>query len=74
MFATDIIWDIDLVPGENYEDVRAELELPTCVELPKYLQPSDAEELINNRYDFDEDVANWLSDEYGFCVVSFIWG
>ncbi len=73
MFATDIIWDIDLVPGENYEDVRAELELPIYVELPKHLQLSDAE-LINGCHDFDDDVASWLSDEYGFCIKSFVWG
>lgn len=73
MFARDIIWDIDLEPGEDYEDVRAELGLPTCVELPKSLQLSDAE-LINNCHEYDDDVANWLSDEYGYCVKSFAWG
>ena len=73
MFARDIIWDIDLEPGEDYEDARAELGLPQCVELPKSLQLSDAE-LINGCHDYDDDVTDWLSNEYGFCVVSFVWG
>jgi hypothetical protein len=72
MFARDIIWDIDLEPGEYYEDARAELGLPTCVELPKYLQLRDSE-LIDGCRDFDDDVINWLSKEYGFRAISFVW-
>lgn len=70
MFANNIVWDIDLEPGENYEEVRAELSLPKCVELPKWLQLDDAA-LINGCHDFDDDISDWLSNEYGYCVQSF---
>jgi hypothetical protein len=45
MFADDIIWDIESEPEEELEDAMERLGLPSCVELPKWLQLSD-EELI----------------------------
>lgn len=77
MFADDIIWDIDLEEGETYESARAELELPKCVELPKWLWPEDdVEEMLNDPEVFapccvTADIEDWLSDEYGYCVKSF---
>lgn len=66
MFADNIVWDIDLEEGETYEAARAELELPKCVELPKRFWDPDA-----NSSEYYEDISNWLSDEYGYCVKSF---
>jgi hypothetical protein len=41
-------------------------------DLPKELYLSWNE--FDNDFDFDEDLADWLSDEYGFCVVEYSWG
>jgi hypothetical protein len=56
---TDIEWDTD---GETIEDC-----LPTSLNL-------DIDE-FDNDFDFDEELADWLSDKYGFCVegYSFKW-
>lgn len=67
MFADNIIWDIDLEEGETYEAARAELGLPKRVELPKWLWPEDKDSLPC----YDDEISDWLSNEYGFCVVEF---
>lgn len=64
-YVEDIVWDIDL-EGETYEEAREELELPTLVRLPEKL----SEELDAEQAD-DEDVADYLSDTFGFCVCRF---
>lgn len=64
MFADNIVWDIDLEEGKTYEAARAELELPKCVELPRWLWPEDKD-------DYDDEISDWLSNKYGFCVVEF---
>jgi len=71
MFADNIVWDIDLEEGETYEAARAELELPKCVELPKWLWPEGFD--LSEGYPpcYDDDISGWLSDEYGYCVKSF---
>lgn len=56
MLVTNITWDIS--DGEYDEDELDDyLELPTEVKVPTGIAP--------------DDVADWLSDEYGFCVRSF---
>jgi hypothetical protein len=72
MFADDIIWDVESEPEEELEDAMERLGLPSCVELPKWLQLSD-EELIDG-YDSEtyDDICEWLSNQYGHCVKSFI--
>lgn len=72
MFADDIIWSIDLEPGETYEEIRAELELPKCVELPKWLQIDDFDLTEGYAPDWIEDISTWLSNEYGYCVEGFV--
>lgn len=57
MKAIKIKWDIDLEDGKTHEEVLEECELPTEVEIP---------EGIN-----EEDISDWLSDEYGFCHAGF---
>lgn len=56
MLVTNIDWDVD---EDVYEDGYSEddLGLPTEVEVPDDVDP--------------DDVADWLSDEYGFCINSF---
>lgn len=65
-YAEDIIWDIDLEDGETYEEAREELKLPTLVRLPEKL----SEELEADLAD-DDDVSDYLSDKFGYCVQSF---
>ena len=72
MFADNIIWDIDLEPGEKYEDVRADLALPKCVELPKWLWPEDGDPVEGYPPCYDDEISNWLSNEYGYCVKEFV--
>ena len=71
MFADNIVWDIDLEEGETYESARAELELPKCVELPKWLWPEYKDDIEGYPPYYDEEISDWLSNEYGFCVVEF---
>lgn len=57
MKAINIKWDIDLEDDETYEEALKDCELPTEVEIS---------------YDVDEeDISDWLSDEYGFCHAGF---
>ena len=56
----DIVWDTD---GE-------ELDLPTEVIIDD-LPEDEMKELIDNIGYYDDDLANELSDRYGWCVESF---
>jgi len=69
MFADNIIWDIDLEPGEKYEDVRTDLALPKRVELPKWLWPEDGDPVPSC---YDDEISDWLSNKYGYCVKEFV--
>lgn len=55
-FAVDIEWDTD---GEGYDDEEDEdmLGLPSWVEIPSYVD--------------DDEIADYLSDVFGFCVIGF---
>ena len=54
-YATNIKWDTDDCNSDVDEE---EIDhLPTAVEIPSYIE--------------DYEVADWLSDEYGFCVFGF---
>ena len=70
MFAIDIVWDIDLEEGETYEDARKKLNLPERVKLPERFLPDNwsTGDLKMGYYD---DIEDWLSDEYGFCIKSW---
>ena len=57
MKATDITWDIALEDKESHEEAKCRLALPDEVEIPEGL---DA-----------EDVSDWLSDKFGFCICGF---
>ena len=59
MRVIDIDWDTD---GQDIKN----LDLPTEVEVPDDI----ADEIFDGGY--DDDVADWLSDEYGYCVYGFI--
>lgn len=72
MFADDIIWDIESEPEEELEDAMERLGLPSCVELPKWLQLSDEELIDGCDSETYDDICEWLSDQYGYCVKSFI--
>lgn len=63
MFADNIVWDIDLEEGETYKSACAELKLPKRVELPRRFWPENGDPI--------EAIADWLSDEYGYCIKSF---
>ena len=58
MRAINIEWDItdDDLTKEEQEDVLA--ELPTEVEIPDDLEDED-------------EISDWLSDEYGYCHNGF---
>lgn len=71
MFAIDIVWDIDLEEGETYEDARKKLNLPERVKLPERFVPDDGD-VTGFQMEYYDDIENWLSDEYGFCIKS--WG
>ena len=55
-FATNIMWDTESMNCVEYESV--ENSLPNRVEIP-----SDVES--------DDEIADYLSDEFGFCVMAF---
>lgn len=59
---TDIIWDTDGQVVDN---------LPTEVIIDDLLE-NEMKELIDNIGYYDDDLANELSDRYGWCVESFI--
>lgn len=56
MLITNIMWDVF---DDKYDEDELDdyLGLPVEVELPDNIDPNDA--------------ADWLSDEYGFCIISF---
>lgn len=56
MLITNISWDVS---SDKYseDELNDYLGLPVEVELPDNIDPNDA--------------ADWLSDEYGFCIRSF---
>lgn len=56
MLITNISWDVS---SDKYseDELNDYLGLPVEVELPDNIDPNDA--------------ADWLSDEYGFCIISF---
>lgn len=56
MLITNISWDVS---SDKYDEDELDdyLGLPVEVELPDNIDPNDA--------------ADWLSDEYGFCIRSF---
>lgn len=70
MFADYIVWDIDLEDGGTYEAAREKLNLPKRVELPERFLP-DRWSARGLKVEYYDDIANWLSNEYGFCVKSF---
>lgn len=60
MFADNIIWDIDLEP------------LPKRVELPKGLWLEDGDTVEGYLPCYDDEISDWLSNEYGYCVKGFV--
>ena len=56
MLITNISWDVS---SDKYDEDELDdyLGLPVEVELPDNIDPNDS--------------ADWLSDEYGFCIISF---
>lgn len=56
MLITNISWDVF---NDKYDEdeLNDYLGLPVEVELPDNIDPNDA--------------ADWLSDEYGFCIIPF---
>lgn len=58
MKATNIKWDIELRYDETtYDEALENCGLPTEVEIPDNVD--------------EEDISDWLSDEYGFCHAGF---
>lgn len=59
MKAVNIQWDIDLEDDEMcQEEVLEECGLPTEVEIPDGVTD-------------EEEISDWLSNEYGFCHAGF---
>lgn len=56
-FASNISWDTDTEP-ETIFDLLYLDDLPSLVEIPEYVD--------------DESIADYLSDEFGFTVMSFV--
>ena len=53
--AINIIWDIEVEDCQEYDD--DDLGLPNEVDIPNDIE--------------DDYIADYLSDEYGFCVETF---
>ena len=66
MRAINIKWDIaDGTEDMTQEEINDVLEmLPTEVEIPNHL-------IENYEEDDDDDISDWLSDEFGFCHHGF---
>lgn len=58
MKATNIEWDVDFEEDENEEELMAELNLPTEIELPDGMEDED-------------DISDYISDLTGFCHYGF---
>lgn len=58
MKAINIDWDIDLEDGEDYQVAVEDLGLPTEIEIPVTITDL-------------EDITDWLSDEFGYCLHGF---
>ena len=58
MKATNIAWDTD-------GDMELLQDLPTEMEIPEEFKTENEDDM-----DFDE-IADWLSDQTGFCVYEF---
>lgn len=59
MKATNIEWDIDTEEDENEEEVMADLNLPTEIELPDGMED-------------EEEISDYISDLTGFCHYGFV--
>jgi hypothetical protein len=57
MLVTNITWDVPDNDKYDEDELTDYLGLPTEVEISSDIDP--------------DDVEDWLSDEYGFCVGSF---
>ncbi len=58
MKAMNIEWDIDLEDDEDYQTTIENLGLPTETEIPVTITDL-------------EDITDWLSDEFGYCLHGF---
>lgn len=58
MLIKGISWDVDLEEGESLHEILEALQLPTEADVPDDV----------NR----DDIADWLSDKYGFLVYGFL--
>lgn len=58
MKATNIEWDVDFEEDENEEELMAELNLPTEIELPDGMEDED-------------DISDYISELTGFCHYGF---
>ena len=65
-WATNIIWDIGLEADEQYEQEIEAIGLPCEVQLPVGLARRLNADLAD-----DDDVSDYLSDKFGYCVQSF---
>ena len=63
-YANKIIYDLDLEEGETYNEAVKKLSLPEQVKIP--------DELALGDYGINDDVTDYISDQTGYCVVSFV--
>lgn len=65
---TDIEWDTD----DGYDGEDQELELPSELEIPvsELLYDDESPDDVDEE-EIGDRIADYLSDEYGFCVFGF---
>ena len=64
IYVSDIDWDTD---GEDIPDLPDEVEIP----VDDIIDPRDIEEDDINVNMYEDDISDWLSDRYGWCVNTF---
>ena len=68
IFVSDIEWDTD----DGYDGEDQELTLPAEIEIPvsELLYEDETQDDIDEE-EIEDRVADYLSDQYGFCVYGF---
>jgi len=68
IFVSDIEWDTD----DGYDGKNQELTLPAEIEIPvsELLFEDETQDDIDME-EIEDRVADYLSDQYGFCVYGF---
>lgn len=76
---TNIVWDVDDImeeDGISYEDACDQQNLPTdyfTIDIPYEIADPANGPTDEEMQEIDDELADAISDEYGFCIYEFSW-